>query len=470
MSSTFTSGKGTLEKQTTGENENSWGTQLNLLIDALDRVTTGVFSSSGNTGGTVTPDATDDAQNFVHQISGTLVSNLTYVLPAAAGLYLIYNNTEGSFSVTVKVSGQTGVTVPQGGKKLVYCNGTDIVEALTAADDFNVTGDLTVDGELIMSADQIRDEDFADVASAATTNLGAVASNRVRITGTTTITSFGSTASGFKFVRFAAALTLTHNATSLILPGAANITTAANDCCIALPLGSGNWIVVDYQRASGAPIALGINGQTAETAPATGDSVAIYDASATAERKMTLENLLKVLNSLTEDTAPDNASDFLLAYDTSASAVKKVKPQNIVGDYFIAHKNGTNQGSVSSGVETKITFGTEAADTASAYDTTNSRFVPPNGEVWLLEVCFWTTDGSDGMFTGAIIYKNGGASVYGAPHAAGNATPGGGYAAAIVVGNGTDYYEGYITLSNSGSSRTLNGAASVTYFRGHRIG
>jgi hypothetical protein len=74
MSSTFTSGKGTLEKQTTGENENSWGTQLNLLIDALDRVTTGVFSSSGNTGGTVTPDATDDAQNFVHQISGTLAS------------------------------------------------------------------------------------------------------------------------------------------------------------------------------------------------------------------------------------------------------------------------------------------------------------------------------------------------------------------------------------------------------------
>jgi hypothetical protein len=93
---------------------------------------------------------------------------------------------------------------------------------------------------------------WTDAASAATVDLGAVPSSNVRITGTTGITSFGTVASGTtRQLRFAAALTLTHNATSLILPGAANITTAADDTAVAVSLGSGNWIVVDYQRASG---------------------------------------------------------------------------------------------------------------------------------------------------------------------------------------------------------------------------
>lgn len=37
------------------------------------------------------------------------------------------------------------------------------------------------------------------------------------------------------------------------------------------------------------------------------------------------------INALTEDASPDQAADFLLSYDTSASAHKKVKPQNLGG-------------------------------------------------------------------------------------------------------------------------------------------
>lgn len=93
---------------------------------------------------------------------------------------------------------------------------------------------------------------WADVPSAATVDLGAQASRHLRITGTTAITSFGTISSGTrKELRFAGALTLTHNATSLILPSGANITTAAGDTATVISLGSGNWVVVDYQRASG---------------------------------------------------------------------------------------------------------------------------------------------------------------------------------------------------------------------------
>ena len=90
------------------------------------------------------------------------------------------------------------------------------------------------------------------LASAATVNIGAAAANAITITGTTTITAFDTIASGaIRVLTFAGALTLTHNATSLILPGGANILTAAGDVAVMLSLGGGNWRCIAYQRASG---------------------------------------------------------------------------------------------------------------------------------------------------------------------------------------------------------------------------
>ena len=108
---------------------------------------------------------------------------------------------------------------------------------------------LTFDGSAISGALNFAPE--VDVASAGTTDIGAAASNNVRITGITTITSFGTAASGItRQLRFAAALTLTYNATSLILPGGANIIAAAGDTATAVSLGSGNWVVVHYTAAT----------------------------------------------------------------------------------------------------------------------------------------------------------------------------------------------------------------------------
>ena len=113
------------------------------------------------------------------------------------------------------------------------------------------------------------------VASATTTDIGAAATSEVLITGTTTITGFGTSNAGI--VRrgiFAGALTLTHNATSLILPGGANITTAANDSFVARSLGSGNWIVTQYQKATGQAV---IN-PTVVTSAVAGTGIAVSGA------------------------------------------------------------------------------------------------------------------------------------------------------------------------------------------------
>lgn len=101
-----------------------------------------------------------------------------------------------------------------------------------------------------------------DIASSATVNIGAATGEYVTITGTTTITAFDTVQAGtMREVRFSGALTLTHNATSLILPTAANITTAAGDCATFRSEGSGNWRCVSYQRADGTSLAGGLANQ-----------------------------------------------------------------------------------------------------------------------------------------------------------------------------------------------------------------
>lgn len=88
------------------------------------------------------------------------------------------------------------------------------------------------------------------VASATTCDIGATNSEQVVISGTTTITSFGTRTNRKRFVRFTGALTLTHNATSLILLGGANRTTAAGDEAIYRSDTSGNWREISYFRAA----------------------------------------------------------------------------------------------------------------------------------------------------------------------------------------------------------------------------
>lgn len=110
----------------------------------------------------------------------------------------------------------------------------------------------------------------SDIASASTLSLPAAGGGVFTVTGTTTVTGI-STAQGGRCVklRFAGSLTLTHNATSFILPGAANITTSAGDVAefindAATDASGSNWRCFNYQFANGAPLQTSApNSQTA---------------------------------------------------------------------------------------------------------------------------------------------------------------------------------------------------------------
>ncbi len=85
-----------------------------------------------------------------------------------------------------------------------------------------------------------------DIASAATTNIGAATGRNVTVTGTTTITAFDNVAAGIeRVVKFSGILTLTYSA-AILLPGGKDITTLAGDHGTFVSLGSGNWECTDY--------------------------------------------------------------------------------------------------------------------------------------------------------------------------------------------------------------------------------
>ena len=93
------------------------------------------------------------------------------------------------------------------------------------------------------------------IAAAGTTDIGSTLSNTVNISGSATITALGTAPSGAKrTLVFQGVNNLTYNATSLILLGNANITTASGDTAEFISLGSGNWRCVSYVKASGASL------------------------------------------------------------------------------------------------------------------------------------------------------------------------------------------------------------------------
>jgi hypothetical protein len=74
--------------------------------------------------------AAQDARALYLNLSGTPGGAADLVVPALQKSYLVKNGTTGGYAVTIKVTGQTGVSIPNGKTVWVYNNGTDVVTAV----------------------------------------------------------------------------------------------------------------------------------------------------------------------------------------------------------------------------------------------------------------------------------------------------------------------------------------------------
>jgi len=117
-----------------GEQAGTWSTTTNtnlgtLIEQAISGYQTQAITDGADTVITIPNGATGVARNMILELTGALTGARNLIVPANKKLYFIYNNTTGGQAVTVKVSGQTGVSVPNGAKITLMSDGTDVVTA-----------------------------------------------------------------------------------------------------------------------------------------------------------------------------------------------------------------------------------------------------------------------------------------------------------------------------------------------------
>jgi hypothetical protein len=95
--------------------------------------------------------------------TGTLTGNRDIIVPSTAQQYWVSNQTSGSYTLGLRTSSQAspGVVVTQGARAILYCDGTDVVDADTS----------TIAVPVVIS----QGGTGATTASGARTNLGATA-------------------------------------------------------------------------------------------------------------------------------------------------------------------------------------------------------------------------------------------------------------------------------------------------------
>ena len=169
--------------------------------------------------------------NQFWRCTGAVTINLSTAATLTSGWCLWVRANGGAATIDPNlaetIDGSGALVIPDGQQALIVCDGSNFFTEFTTG---QIAGRQTI-------------------ASAATTDLATLQASYVQVTGTITITALGTLPAGRVVVlQFAGALTLTHNATSLILPNARDIATGAGDVAIIVSEGSGNWRCSSYQR------------------------------------------------------------------------------------------------------------------------------------------------------------------------------------------------------------------------------
>lgn len=136
----------------TGEQVATWGQTTNTnLGTAIEQAIGGkadVTMSSTTEQLTLTnTNAAQNARALYLNLTGTPGGAAVLEVPAVQKAYIVKNGTTGGFAVTVKVTGQTGVSVPNGATMHLYNNGTDVVNAVT-----NLPAGSTIGGAAISTS------------------------------------------------------------------------------------------------------------------------------------------------------------------------------------------------------------------------------------------------------------------------------------------------------------------------------
>lgn len=169
-----------IEKIATSEQSGTWGattnTNLELLEDAIAGVASVTHDDTANYTLTALNGATDEARCAILEIGGTLTAARNAVVPTQTKPYIVKNSTSGGFAVTIKTSGGTGVSIPNGKVGIVYCDGTNVVSGANyIGSTIDAIADLAVtDGNFVVGNGTTW---VAESGATARTSMGAQAAD-----------------------------------------------------------------------------------------------------------------------------------------------------------------------------------------------------------------------------------------------------------------------------------------------------
>lgn len=188
--------------------------QANYPVDNVSSISTGSVSEYAVT--------TGSANNYI------LTPTPPIVQYTAGQRFNIKINATNTGPSTINVSGLGNISLVINGATALPANALQIgviYEIEYDGTNFQVSNPSIISGKLI------NEVHGADIASASTIDLTNTTGNFINVTGTVTITAITLPDGYERLVRFTGILTLT-NGSNLLLPGAANITTAAGDTAV----------------------------------------------------------------------------------------------------------------------------------------------------------------------------------------------------------------------------------------------
>lgn len=122
----------TVLKSTNSNNAVNWGAGTrNLRCGWPAELNTPRLKTKSVAGAADVTLTQDEQRADVLIFTGALTGNISVIVDATHWRWIVFNNTSGAFTLTVKVSGQPGVAVTQGKSKVLYCDGTDVEDGHT---------------------------------------------------------------------------------------------------------------------------------------------------------------------------------------------------------------------------------------------------------------------------------------------------------------------------------------------------
>ena|SRR5260221_12383834 len=70
---------------------------------------------------------TDESYAPILEFTGAITANINVLVAQLTKQWIVFNNTTGAFTLTIKSSSGTGITIGQGKRAIVYFDGTNVV-------------------------------------------------------------------------------------------------------------------------------------------------------------------------------------------------------------------------------------------------------------------------------------------------------------------------------------------------------